>query len=144
MNRQAQARQGLSSAICWRRRRAREAQAGRRLSTHMVNIVDREAVDELPGLITQAHGPVDGLINVAGIIQPSVPVEDLDLEVIERVLDVNFWGTLHMVKAFLPGLKARPEKGDRDDRQEDESPRGGGVREGRRLNQTARSGFSPL
>lgn len=85
------------------------AQAGRRLSTHLLNIVDRESVDELPRQVAHAHGTVDGLINVAGIIQPFIPVEDLDLEVIERVMDVNFWGTLHMVKALLPELKARPE-----------------------------------
>ncbi|GAA1140754.1 SDR family NAD(P)-dependent oxidoreductase [Nesterenkonia lutea] len=85
------------------------AQAGNRLSTHTLNIVDREAVGVLPAQVTQAHGAVDGLINVAGIIQPFVHIEDLDYEVIERVMDVNFWGTVHMVKAFLPGLKARPE-----------------------------------
>ena len=85
------------------------AQAGSRLSTRTLNIVDREAAEELPGQVLRSHGPVDGLINVAGIIQPFVHVEDLDLEIIERVMDVNFWGTLHMVKAFLPGLKARPE-----------------------------------
>lgn len=85
------------------------AQAGERLSTHTLNIIDRDAVAELPGLMAAAHGPVDGLINVAGIIQPFVSVEDLDLEVVERVMDMNFWGTLHTVKAFLPGLRARPE-----------------------------------
>ena len=55
------------------------------------------------------HGAVDGLINNAGIIQPFVTIEDLDYATIERVLDVNLMGTIHMVKAFLPHLMARPE-----------------------------------
>ena len=36
-------------------------------------------------------------------------IEDLDYPTIERVLNVNLMGTIHMVKAFLPHLKARPE-----------------------------------
>jgi short-subunit dehydrogenase len=51
---------------------------------------------------------VDGLINVAGIIQPFVRLNDLDYDVIERVINVNLYGTIHMVKAFLPYLLARP------------------------------------
>ncbi|MCX7861051.1 MAG: SDR family oxidoreductase, partial [Chloroflexus sp.] len=52
---------------------------------------------------------VDGLINNAGIIQPFVRVPDLDEATIERVMNVNFYGTVWMTKAFLPHLLARPE-----------------------------------
>ena len=55
-----------------------------------------------PAEVIAAHGAVDGLINNAGIIQPFVPVAELDDATIERVLDVNLMGTLHMVRAFLP------------------------------------------
>jgi short-subunit dehydrogenase len=34
---------------------------------------------------------------------------DLDYSAIQRVLDVNLYGTLYMVKAFLPHLRQRPE-----------------------------------
>lgn len=56
-----------------------------------------------------AHGAVDGVVNNAGIIQPFVRVDDLDYEAIERVINVNFYGTLYMTKAFLPYLRERPE-----------------------------------
>jgi NAD(P)-dependent dehydrogenase (short-subunit alcohol dehydrogenase family) len=79
------------------------------LSTHVVNITDREAVTALPAQVITRHGTVDGLINNAGIIQPFVRVNDLDLAAIERVMNVNFYGTLYMTKAFLPHLLARPE-----------------------------------
>jgi NAD(P)-dependent dehydrogenase (short-subunit alcohol dehydrogenase family) len=84
------------------------ASAGERLATFTVDITDREAVGQLPGQVLAALGEPDGLINVAGIIQPFVRVADLDDEAIERVLAVNLRGTIHTVKAFLPGLLTRP------------------------------------
>ncbi len=80
-----------------------------RLSTHTVNVADRGAVEELPEQVIAAHGQVDGLLNVAGIIQRFVRVADLSVEEIERVMAVNFWGTLYTTKAFLPHLLARPQ-----------------------------------
>ena len=86
-----------------------KAGASARLSIHPLNIADREAVLALPEAVVAEHGAVDGLINVAGIIQPFVHVADLAFDVIERVMDVNFWGTVNTNKAFLPHLLARPE-----------------------------------
>ena len=87
------------------------ANAGDRLTTHAVNVSDRTAVLALPDAVKKAHGQVDGLLNVAGIIQPFVKIAELDFDVIERVINVNFWGVVNMTKAFLPELLARPESG---------------------------------
>ncbi len=84
------------------------ANAGDRLSTFAVDITDRAATAALPEKVVAAHGAVDGLINVAGIIQPFVKLNELDYDVIERVINVNLYGTIHMVKAFLPHLLERP------------------------------------
>ena len=84
-------------------------QFAEQLSLHALNISDKEAVLALPEAVIHAHGAVDGLINCAGIIQPFVKVNDLDFETIERVMNVNFYGTLYMVKSFLPTLLTRPE-----------------------------------
>jgi NAD(P)-dependent dehydrogenase (short-subunit alcohol dehydrogenase family) len=78
------------------------------LATFVVDITDRTATEALPGQVIASHGVVDGLINVAGIIQPFVKLNELDYEVIERVINVNLYGTIHMVKAFLPHLLHRP------------------------------------
>jgi NAD(P)-dependent dehydrogenase (short-subunit alcohol dehydrogenase family) len=80
-----------------------------KLSTHVLNITDKEAVAKLPEQVIAKHGAVDGIINNAGIIQPFIRVNDLDFPAIERVMNVNFYGTLYMVKAFLPHLLKRPE-----------------------------------
>lgn len=59
-------------------------------------------------LIGSKFGAVDGLINVAGIIQPFVRVNELSFEQIAKVMDVNFYGLLHVTKTFLPELISRP------------------------------------
>jgi short-subunit dehydrogenase len=83
-------------------------EAASRLSTHVVNITDREAVEALPSAIIAEHGQVDGVINCAGIIQPFVKVNELEYGAIERVMNVNFYGLLYVTKTFLPYLLERP------------------------------------
>lgn len=80
-----------------------------KLSLHVANIAVREAVLDAVSKILEEHGVVDGLINNAGIIQPFQKVNDLSYDVIQRVFDVNFCGTLTMTKAFLPHLLKRPK-----------------------------------
>lgn len=79
------------------------------LTTHALNISDREAVAKLPEAVVAEQGSVDGIINCAGIIQPFVKINDLEYDAIDRVMNVNFYGTLYMTKAFLPKLLERDE-----------------------------------
>lgn len=79
------------------------------ISTHVVDITDRNAVEKLPDAVFAAHGHVDGLINCAGIIQRFIKFKDLPYADIERMMNVNFYGTIYMTKAFLPHLLSRPE-----------------------------------
>jgi short-subunit dehydrogenase len=79
------------------------------LTTHVANITDKSLVESLPRQIIDKHGTIDGLINNAGIIQPFVKLNELGYDAIERVMNVNFFGTLYMTKAFLPHLLQRPE-----------------------------------
>ena len=83
-------------------------QHGDKVSSHMVNVSDRQAVEALPIAVIAAHGAVDGIINNAGIIQPFVRLNDLQYDAIERVLNVNLYGVIYMTKAFLPHLLTRP------------------------------------
>lgn len=84
-------------------------EVGANLSIHEVSVADQKAVQALPAVVVKQWGQIDGVINNAGIIQPFVKVNDLDYEAIERVMGVNFYGTLYMTKAFLPMLLKRPE-----------------------------------
>ena len=85
------------------------ARAADRLSTHTVDITDRGAVDALPEAVHAAHGRVDGLLNVAGIIQPFVRFAELEQRQMEKVMAVNCWGVVHTTQAFLPHLTTRRE-----------------------------------
>lgn len=48
-------------------------------------------------------GKIDVLVNNAGISMRAL-FEDLDLEVIKRVMDINFYGVLYMTKYCLPSI----------------------------------------
>lgn len=84
------------------------AGAGDRLAVFVADITDRDVVAALPSRVVDSLGVPDVVINVAGIIQPFVPLIDLDFEAIDRVVGVNLFGTIHIAKAFLPLLVERP------------------------------------
>lgn len=79
------------------------------LTSFVVDITNKKLVEEFRDTIITQLGFVDGIINNAGIIQPFIKINDLPYETIERVMNVNFYGTLCMTKAFLPHLLTRPE-----------------------------------
>jgi len=89
--------------------KSRAGKLSSNLSLHPLNITDKEAVQKLPDDVITTHGSIDGVINCAGIIQPFVKVNELDYDTIERVMNVNFFGTLYMTKSFLPYLLERDE-----------------------------------
>lgn len=80
-----------------------------KLSTYVVDITSREAIESLVEQVKEKHGAVDGIINNAGVIQPFIDVNELGYDKIEQVMNINFYGTLYMVKSFLPELLKRPE-----------------------------------
>lgn len=82
--------------------------SGASISTHVADVANRAQVAALPAEVIAAHGQVDGLINVAGIIHKFKKVQDLPYEDIQRVFDINFFGVVAMVKEFLPHLLQRP------------------------------------
>lgn len=56
--------------------------------------------------IQSVSGVPDVIINSAGITHPGY-VQDLPVEVFRRMMEVNYLGTVHVVKAALPGMIAR-------------------------------------
>jgi NAD(P)-dependent dehydrogenase (short-subunit alcohol dehydrogenase family) len=74
-----------------------------------LDVTDRSAVATTAAEIIAARGQIDGLVNVAGIIQRFAPFAELSVPEMEKVMAVNFWGPVYLVKAFLPELITRPE-----------------------------------
>ncbi len=79
-----------------------------KVSTHAVDVSDRERMRALPAAVLAEHGAVHILINNAGVdvdgLFDAVSVEDL-----EWLLGINLMGVLYGCKFFLPHLKAAEE-----------------------------------
>lgn len=79
------------------------------LTGHQVDVSDADALAATVDTIIASRGAVDGVLNVAGIIQHFVEVNDLTEAEMQKVMAVNFWGPVHLTKALLPHLLTRPE-----------------------------------
>lgn len=79
------------------------------LACHQVDVSDQQALQATVERIVAHRDHLDGVLNVAGIIQRFARVPDLTDAEMEHVFAVNFWGPVHLVRALLPQLTARPE-----------------------------------
>lgn len=70
-----------------------------------VDVADLEAVRTKVGAHIQAH-PADMLINNAGVVMPGRFLELKDEE-FRWMMDINYFGTVHMCRTVLPQLVAR-------------------------------------
>lgn len=77
-----------------------EQQGNGQILTVPTDVTSREACEHLVAEAVRQFGRVDVLINNAGISMRAL-VQDLDVEVIERVMQVNFFGTVYCTKAAL-------------------------------------------
>src|SRR5580704_1981984 len=80
--------------------------SGGRVSLVVCDITKPEAVKAWAGGVSDALGDagLDLLINNAGILTPG-PIELLPLDAIRREFDVNVFGALSVINAYLPALR---------------------------------------
>ncbi|MDQ1023544.1 NAD(P)-dependent dehydrogenase (short-subunit alcohol dehydrogenase family) [Streptomyces umbrinus] len=57
--------------------------------------------------IAEEIGPVDVLVNSAGIVGPNKPLTETTPEEWRHVLDVNVLGTVNTMRTFVPGMRDR-------------------------------------
>ena len=77
--------------------------SGGRAAAHEVDCTRLAAVEALAEKIAQAEGRIDILHNNAGIGHAGA-IEEISIADWERVLDINLWGVINGVHAFLPQL----------------------------------------
>jgi NAD(P)-dependent dehydrogenase (short-subunit alcohol dehydrogenase family) len=70
------------------------------------DVVDRRQVQQMLVKVHDAWGPVDVLVNVAGLIEVG-PLDAMTMQDFHRAMDVNCWGALHTVLAVLPEMRRR-------------------------------------
>ena len=80
--------------------------SGGRVSLVVCDITKPQAVKAWAGGVSDALGDagLDLLINNAGILTPG-PIELLPLDAIRREFDVNVFGALSVINAYLPALR---------------------------------------
>ncbi len=106
------AAQGARVAICGRDPDALDrAQSGlERFGADVLavecDVTDRAAVGAMIAAVTRRLGPVDMLINNAGVIEVG-PAETMAVEDFEEAMATNFWGMLYPALEVIPGMVSR-------------------------------------
>jgi len=70
------------------------------------DVSDPRQAQRVVEAVTRSAGAPDMLINSAGITQPGY-VQELSLEVFERLMQVNYFGTVYVTAAALPAMLER-------------------------------------
>jgi short-subunit dehydrogenase len=70
------------------------------------DVTDEEGLRTLVADVEENLGPVDLLVNNAGIVQVG-PSEAMSVEDYKHAMDVMFYGPLYAADAVLPGMRAR-------------------------------------
>lgn len=75
-------------------------------AVHAADVADRAQVAQAVLELTRVHGDVEHLITSAGTVRPGYAHELADSSFREN-MEVNYFGTLHAVRAVLPPMMAR-------------------------------------
>ncbi|MGZ8762583.1 MAG: SDR family oxidoreductase [Acidimicrobiia bacterium] len=78
----------------------------RALAAASIDVTDPEAVDAGFARLAAAEGPCDLLVASAGEAQPGY-FHELDLAVFRAQMDLDYFGTLHCVRAVVPPMLER-------------------------------------
>ena len=103
---------GARLAICGRdpesleRARASLARAGAEVIAVPCDVTDRNSVEALVEEVHRSLGPIDVLINNAGVIEVG-PAETMAVADYEEAMGTNFWGMLYPTLAVLPEMRQR-------------------------------------
>jgi NAD(P)-dependent dehydrogenase (short-subunit alcohol dehydrogenase family) len=104
--------EGAHVAICGRdpesleRARASLAKLGADVMTVPADVTDTVSVAELIEAVRQRLGPIDVLINNAGVIEVG-PAVTMSVGDYAEAMATNFWGMLYPTLALLPEMQAR-------------------------------------
>ncbi len=79
---------------------------GLTLETRAVDVTNGANVDEVFRSVADGHGPIDVLVNNAGISVGGA-FEDVPFEAYETVMQTNYFGALRCTKAVLPSMRER-------------------------------------
>lgn len=79
-----------------------------KITTHPIDVGDPAAITAFAQAAIAAHPSLNILINNAGVALMG-QFSEIDQSQMEWLMNINFWGTVHATRAFLPHLATRPE-----------------------------------
>lgn len=82
---------------------ARESQ---NIEVHAIDLCDYQAVEKLVNTLLVKYKSIDRLVQCAGIM-PLGRLSEQKVELIQRIMDVNYMGTVNINLAVLPHMLAR-------------------------------------
>jgi short-subunit dehydrogenase len=103
---------GARVTVCGRSNDALEAAVqklrsnGGSIAGVTADVRERTDCDRLIAFATDNNGPIDVLINVAGVIEVG-PFSVQTIDDFREAMDTHFWGPLHTTLAVLPGMRER-------------------------------------
>ncbi|MGH9356581.1 MAG: SDR family oxidoreductase, partial [Terriglobia bacterium] len=78
------------------------------LVTHICDMSRRSDIESMLPFAINELGGLDVLVNNAGVAGPTVPVEKMDPDEWEKVVQVNLSGTFNVTRLAIPHLKKSP------------------------------------
>ncbi|WP_439883394.1 SDR family NAD(P)-dependent oxidoreductase [Pontibacter sp. MBLB2868] len=72
------------------------------------DVTIEQEVNDMITNVQNEYGPIDVLINNAGVIHAG-PVTEMNIREFEEAMSTHFWGPLYTTLAVLPAMKARRE-----------------------------------
>jgi NAD(P)-dependent dehydrogenase (short-subunit alcohol dehydrogenase family) len=106
------AREGARIAICARdpdelsRAETELKEHGAQVMAVVCDVTSQESVEQAVQSVGDVFGPVDVLVNNAGVIQVG-PFEEMRVDDFENAMKTHFWGPLYTSLAVLPSMRRR-------------------------------------
>jgi NADP-dependent 3-hydroxy acid dehydrogenase YdfG len=73
------------------------------VSSHLIDVSDKESIEALPQKVIDQHGKVDLVFNNAGVTA-GAHFQDMDEDNWDWVMGINFNGVVNSTRAFIPHL----------------------------------------
>jgi 3-dehydrosphinganine reductase len=82
------------------------AKGSQTIGAVQMDIADRQAIKNVAKEVLESLGGLDILINNAGVARPG-HVQELDDDIFDEMMTINYFGTVNVTRAFLPHFVAQ-------------------------------------
>ncbi|RKP20703.1 short-chain dehydrogenase [Rozella allomycis CSF55] len=69
------------------------------------DVTDPATLESILNLVQREYGKLDGIVLNAGVIEPIERIQSLDMNLLQRQFDVNFFSLISLLQKFLPLLR---------------------------------------